>query len=509
MKGNWREKEAWSRPAPDRYCERPVPCLVCPRLERGGGIQLRNHNFVPGQGPEQAAVLVIGEAPGKQANTNATVFGGNGKKELEENYLVRAGLKVGDVRFTNVVKCAPRGFNPPTDNTIRVCGQHFLDAEIRYGNPDLIITMGASALRHFQGMVVTGQGAMSGQRNDGTIDLDMDHGMPLLIQDKDRETRTIIPMYGAVAGMVDADFLSDLMEDFDRVKVWRSGEYEPLTLENMDKPVYRELLTKADIMDVFNQELQALTPYTRPHIAIDTEELPDGTPYCITFALGEREGFLIMADQHDLLLALDFEIHTWNLKVVCHYYLHDEEACRRLEVRLPLAVRRMRDTMMDAYHLQLTSQSLKVLSWRLLGIRMREFMDVVRGPSLAQLKLWLEVVGGEEWDKGIRKPRQTALHKKALGMLKKIWEEEEGRRKAKKQYDPWEAWDEIPEESRMRVENPDVMGPIPRNSIEWVEKKELLDYACQDAVSTWRLVEILEKMAIARRRDMFGKRGKY
>jgi uracil-DNA glycosylase family 4 len=481
---------------------------VCPRLERGGGIQLRNHNFVPGQGPEQAEVLVIGEAPGKQANTNATVFGGNGKTELEENYLRRAGLKSGEVRFTNVVKCAPRGFNSPTDNTIRVCGSHFLDAEIRYCNPNLIITMGASALKHFQGMVVRGLGSMSGQRGDGTIDLDMDHGFPLLIEDKDGETRVLIPMYGAAAGMVDADFLSDLMDDFDRVKAWRDGTWESLsTLEHV-KPEYRELRTKKEMTEVFERLCykKSIRGKIMP-IAIDTEELPDGTPYCVTFALSDKEGFLVMANRPDLIQELDDAIRGWNFKVVCHYYLHDEEACRRLGLYLPISVMYMRDTMMDAYHLQLTSQSLKVLSWRLLGIRMREFMDVVRGPSMSQLKLWLEVVGGEEWDKGIRKPRQTALHKKALGMLKKIQEEEEGRRKAKKQYNPWEAWDAIPEEQRMLVENPDVMGPIPRNSIEWVEAGELLAYACQDAISTWRLIEVLQKMAVARRRDMFGKRG--
>jgi DNA polymerase len=464
---------------------------------------------VSGQGPEQAEVLVIGEAPGKQANTNATVFGGNGKTELEENYLRRAGLKSGEVRFTNVVKCAPRGFNSPTDNTIRVCGSHFLDAEIRYCNPNLIITMGASALRHFQGMVVKGGGSQSGQRGDGTIDLDMDHGFPLWIRDNDGESRTLIPMYGAAAGMVDADFLSDLMEDFDRVKAWRNGEWESPVLKDLDKPVYRELLTKDDVWQAFKQPIERERRWERPHLAIDTEELPDGTPYCLTFAMDDQNGYLIMANRKDLLQELETHIRCEGYTVVCHYYLHDEEACHRLGVLLPMTVRRMRDTMMDAYHLQLTSQSLKVLSWRLLGIRMREFMDVVRGPSLAQLKLWLEVVGGEEWDKGIRKPRQTALHKKALVMLKKIKEEEEGRRKAKKQYDPWEAWDAIPEESRMLVENPDVMGPIPRNSIEWVDKEELLDYACQDAISTWRLVEMLENMAVARRRDMFGKRGGY
>ena len=156
--------------------------------------------------------------------------------------------------------------------------------------------------------------------------------------------------------------------------------------------------------------------------------------------------------------------------------------------------------MMDAYHLQLTSQGLKALSWRLLGIRMREFLEVVGPPSLEQMSAYLEMVSGNNWEGKNRKPRQVALHKKAARIRKILTEEQAGTRKTKPgaaPYNPWAAWSAIEPEQRKLAE--DVLGPAPARSVEWVDEDNLLQYACQDAISTYRLVPMLEARARARR----------
>lgn len=487
--------------APDRYCERRVPCDLCPRQELRGS-KLANHRFIPGSGPEKARVLIIGEAPNKQANSQGTVFGGNGKRELEETYLRMAGLKPEEVRFTNVVKCAARGFNTPTAKTIDICAAHFLGPEILYCDPEIIVTMGASALRPFQGKVVTSLGRASGQQNNGTIDLDMDHGFPLTIDWKGSH-RTLIPMYGAAAGMVAADLLGDLMEDFTRLRAILRGEWTHLDDGLEIKPKYTRLRTAEEVRNAVDRVRVSLL--RRVLIAIDTESLPDGSAYCLTFALSADQGYLIMREDAEAIESFRQVLADPQVTVICHYLLHDADTCRDMGLDLPLStVNRIRDTMMDAYHLQLSSQGLKTLSWRLLGIRMREFLDVVHRPSLNMFRVYLEAVAEHphSWEGKSRKPRQISIAKRAARILKTLDDEEYGLRKPNadgKPYDPWAGWNAIDPEQRALVEQQ--IGPAPLRSIEWVPDRELLEYACQDAISTYRLLPVLEARARARRQQ--------
>ena len=104
---------------------------------------------VPGEGPATAAVLLIGEAPGKDEDLSGRPFVGRAGRILERA-LEAAGLPRGSVFITNVVKCRPPGNRKPRSNEVETCRPHLL-AEIREVQPQIIVTLGSTALRGLMG----------------------------------------------------------------------------------------------------------------------------------------------------------------------------------------------------------------------------------------------------------------------------------------------------------------------------------------------------------------------
>ena len=80
-------------------------CTKCP-LHRG-----RTH-AVPGEGPEDAEIMFIGEAPGFHEDQQGRPFVGAAGQFLEE-LLESIGLTRDDVYITNVIKCRPPGNRDP------------------------------------------------------------------------------------------------------------------------------------------------------------------------------------------------------------------------------------------------------------------------------------------------------------------------------------------------------------------------------------------------------------
>jgi uracil-DNA glycosylase family 4 len=95
---------------------------------------------VPGEGPENANILFIGEAPGFHEDQQGRPFVGAAGKFLEE-LLASIGLKREDVFIANVIKCRPPGNRDPLPEEIDAC-QQFLDRQIELIQPKLIVTLG-------------------------------------------------------------------------------------------------------------------------------------------------------------------------------------------------------------------------------------------------------------------------------------------------------------------------------------------------------------------------------
>jgi DNA polymerase len=95
---------------------------------------------VPGEGPENAAIVFIGEGPGFHEDQQGRPFVGAAGQFLNE-LLVSIGMRREEVYITNVVKCRPPGNRDPQPDEIETC-RAFLDRQIAYIKPKVIVTLG-------------------------------------------------------------------------------------------------------------------------------------------------------------------------------------------------------------------------------------------------------------------------------------------------------------------------------------------------------------------------------
>jgi uracil-DNA glycosylase family 4 len=111
-------------------------------------------NAVPGEGPEHADILFIGEGPGFHEDRQGRPFVGAAGKYLDE-LLERIGLKREEVYIANVVKCRPPGNRDPQPEEIEAC-RPYLDKQIDLIRPRLVVTLGRFSMhRYFPGASIT------------------------------------------------------------------------------------------------------------------------------------------------------------------------------------------------------------------------------------------------------------------------------------------------------------------------------------------------------------------
>lgn len=109
---------------------------------------------VPGEGPEDADIMFIGEAPGFHEDRQGRPFVGAAGQYLDE-LLAGIGLKRAEVYITNVVKCRPPGNRDPEPNEIEAC-RPYLDRQIELIRPRLVITLGRFSMqRYFPGASIS------------------------------------------------------------------------------------------------------------------------------------------------------------------------------------------------------------------------------------------------------------------------------------------------------------------------------------------------------------------
>jgi len=95
---------------------------------------------VPGEGPEDAEIMFIGEAPGFHEDQQGRPFVGSAGTFLEE-LLESIDLTREDVFIANVIKCRPPGNRDPLPKEIEAC-KPFLDRQIEIIQPKLVVTLG-------------------------------------------------------------------------------------------------------------------------------------------------------------------------------------------------------------------------------------------------------------------------------------------------------------------------------------------------------------------------------
>lgn len=115
------------------------------------GLHKKRLNAVPGEGPIDAKIMFIGEAPGEEEDKKGRPFVGRAGRFLNE-LLKEAVLLRSDVFITNVVKCRPPKNRYPSKEEKRLC-QGWLKQQIKIIQPKIIGTLGNHATETLIGKV--------------------------------------------------------------------------------------------------------------------------------------------------------------------------------------------------------------------------------------------------------------------------------------------------------------------------------------------------------------------
>jgi DNA polymerase len=95
---------------------------------------------VPGEGPEDAELMFIGEAPGWHEDQQGRPFVGPAGKYLDQ-LLASIGLRREQVCIVNVIKCRPPTNRDPLPTEMAAC-RPWLERQIELVNPKMIVTLG-------------------------------------------------------------------------------------------------------------------------------------------------------------------------------------------------------------------------------------------------------------------------------------------------------------------------------------------------------------------------------
>jgi uracil-DNA glycosylase len=217
---------------------------------------------VPGDGPKDADILIVGQNPGQQEDREGRPFVGPSGKILKAQ-LAKAELGTlfgPKVRYTNVVRCLTPDNREPTAKEIKAC-KPYLDAEIKLIAPKYIVPLGALATKAIaKAKVTTAHGQMIPQ-----------------------EDRIVCATYHPAATFRDPSKLQVIQQDFARLKRQIDG-----TLGATQDAFKYRVVTDRSILKEFFEAFDAADEY-----AYDTEtnglflKKPDFKIRSIAFALPE------------------------------------------------------------------------------------------------------------------------------------------------------------------------------------------------------------------------------
>jgi uracil-DNA glycosylase family 4 len=444
-------------------------CALCPA----------KHNVVPPSGPEDSDVLFIGEAPGKDEDRMGSPFIGKTGEEVNRHYLPLAGLRRESCHFDNSIRCLPDrpqgrlDIHRDADRELLLsCSSHGVLAGLERSLPRLIVPMGVLACYAL----------------DPDINLELQHGIPLMTS-----WGTVFPMYHPAGGIHEPKKMLMIRNDWVRLGKYLKGKLKrPVDL--FPNPDYREI-TADELLD----DYLACNDYTHP-IACDTEVTRKREPFCLSYSTWPGTGRLIRAEDKDALEIFQCMLDRWEGPILFHNWGFDSQVVEKMGLRFPH--KRIIDTMVRAYHLGNLPQGLKALAYRLLGMQMQDFDDLVTPYSTPLCLSYLREAVNHEWPKPeeqtVRDPQgQWKLYKpQSMSTKLKRFLTDYQKHPDKDVFQAWDNW----EDDHKLIEM--VCGEWPGKSIEHVPMDKTIHYACRDADATLRLWPVLQGMTRQVRRKL-------
>jgi len=149
---------------------------------------------VPGEGPEDAAIMFIGEAPGFHEDQQGRPFVGAAGHFLEE-LLASINMTRRDVYICNVIKCRPPGNRDPMPNEIQACAE-YLQKQIAHIKPRLIVTLGRYSMANYFPQVSISKIHGQAKRVGGVL---------------------VLPLYHPAAALHQPRYKADIEADFKKI----------------------------------------------------------------------------------------------------------------------------------------------------------------------------------------------------------------------------------------------------------------------------------------------------
>jgi DNA polymerase len=162
---------------------------ICPDLAKEAT------NLVMGVGDENADIMFIGEAPGKNEDLRGEPFVGAAGKFLDE-MLAQIGLSRTQVYITNIVKYRPPNNRDPLPDEKKAFWPYLL-RQIMIIQPKVIVTLGRHSMEYF----------LPDRR------ITQIHGQPKRIR-FGGEKVVIMPLYHPAAALYNGGMRKTLIEDF-------------------------------------------------------------------------------------------------------------------------------------------------------------------------------------------------------------------------------------------------------------------------------------------------------
>jgi DNA polymerase I-like protein with 3'-5' exonuclease and polymerase domains len=368
----------------------------------------------------------------------------------------------------NVCNCRPPNNAEPKPNQIAACS-HWLDLYLSLANPQIIVAMGAFAIRRILGP------------NAGTVE--HLHGRTIVLP----TGQIVLPCYHPAAALYDTSTLRQVNEDFQVLRglVTDHPVSDYIVTDDYPNPIYTVADTPA-LVSQMRDEVRDVGEF-----AIDTETVNRNTELwsAQVSCVPGTAWFVPMAPKYTGKL----DLKSWSSTAIVHYYLSDIKWLDILDGKFI-------DTMVMAYLLGLP-QGLKELAHRLCGVEMTTYQEMVRPYQLELTMEYLSKVMSQQWPKP-EPVEETNWDNDAGKIITSLRKPQPMNQKVKRiltdyakdssKVDPYERWKSISQPERNIVE--EVLGLMPESDLSRIPFDDAVAYSSRDAQVTLRVKHKMAKL---------------
>ena len=438
----------------------------------------RSQVTVPGFGPSNADVMIIGEAPGREEVAHGLPFVGRSGQELTR-YLRVAGIRRADIYITNVVKYLQPGNADPTTADIKAGTAELLE-EIRNVQPRVIMTLGRVATRWALGVCT----------------MDHVHGITYRAPSRFglRANAVVVPCYHPALGLYQPGAILNIQADFRAAARTFTSVRQGLTVlgrvdvKGMAEDSEYDMLGPDSRMRFPCLDTTLLKRVLRNEavVAVDTETVL-GEPWCLSFSVESGCAYVVRVDDLASLKIINAALQT--ATCVLHNALFDLAVLAKMGVH----PQHVEDTMIMAHLLGDEPKGLKALAYRHADLYMHSYKELIQAYSDEKQYAYMVEVAAHDWppppivvewkyDKRVLRQPQ-ALRKRVERALLDYFR--------KPGVDLAKRWNAI--DGREIIER--TLGPFPEGTIADVWEQEpdrVVRYSARDADATLQVWRVLK-----------------